>query len=1162
MKRLFHSVCLCSALLLLSTACIDHRYDMSKLSLKLAFGGDSLSIPLVSSNGKIFLGTALDSLLQDSIEGLEKDSLNHLYKFEIKDNFSYVLDSAAKAEMGLNELSIEDQNIEEVFEVEGLDASATKISIEGMQHSELIDLGVGDIALENLSLPQTSIEKSFSSDLSKYQLSDSQKHLDINTLHIEQGNLLGEASLPAFLEALAGNLPHEEISLILPSNPSNTLDINLNENLKLSLDVPSALKGIGDIKLKQAPTAANMSIRIQLENAENFLTAGEIIPDIRISPSDIFDFGTSLSGAESSQDIVFSSSDVMNASNHYSISKTIGIKGLNIANDPVDGKMDIQKQISASGNVKVNGIKYYADQITEIKNLRFLVEVAFNDIVIESLSFEIEGQSVDMSGESQLNIQEELPEQIAGIHQIIAKENSYIQILIKGDEKLQPLKDNLSIQAFSLQFPKAFKLAAQEGLDQSSNTFSLAPQAFNPAEGLQLRFLLESVDLSQVPITNGSLSFEDQLSYSGSLGLQGKINSADLPDYAAMDISVSSSLGIQDIIADTKKIEHSLEDIHMSFEEKIERPLKELTSINSATLEDGAFVKLHLQLPKLPLNILAEDIRIALPKMMEFASHPMLNQNNELCINGDIPSDIQLELKKLNINKTFENDELLISESISVKGGIAVEAGRVNAKELSEALKEKIAIDFSLSDMVLSDIGANISGISYQLSDSIAFNEAIEIPSEILRIDSLLLSEGAEINVAFLAENLPELDVPISMDVRLDLPEAFLLSGEDLKDGNIWHFDADIVNGKSIEKSLKIKGLNLSTFDLSSGIVNLNEAIKYDVTVYMAAGEINSSDLSDKPIKVSTKADIKGLQLDKVYGVVDPQIENISESISLSDLPDFMKDPDMVSLEINPVIALSAKSNISIPLVIDGALTPVVGGVNDDNRTQSIHIELPRAASPEEVKEHHFWIAATNADMPQDYEFIQLNVNDILKSIPDELMFNLQVNTDTEVQHELDLNVDYSADLDYLISIPIAFGENSHFAMQDTLDMDMSEFGEYFDYIGECVELFGEIENSIPLNLTAQLEVLDENMEIIEMENEVKLSIKAGQSDGSASVSPISLKLDNKSHRLDQARYFVLKFRVNSDAEVANTPLSPEQYLQAKLKLRVVGGFVVDIDEL
>ena len=100
------------------------------------------------------------------------------------------------------------------------------------------------------------------------------------------------------------------------------------------------------------------------------------------------------------------------------------------------------------------------------------------------------------------------------------------------------------------------------------------------------------------------------------------------------------------------------------------------------------------------------------------------------------------------------------------------------------------------------------------------------------------------------------------------------------------------------------------------------------------------------------------------------------------------------------------------------------------------------------------------------------------------------------------------------------------------------------------------------MNLTAQLEVLDENMEIIEMENEVKLSIKAGQSDGSASVSPISLKLDNKSHRLDQARYFVLKFRVNSDAEVANTPLSPEQYLQAKLKLRVVGGFVVDIDEL
>lgn len=1158
MKRFIHLCCLCSAMLLLSTACIDNRYDMSKLSLKLAFGGDSLSIPLLS-NGKIFLEEALDEFVEDSIEGLEEDSLKGGYQFEMGDVFSYVLDSAAKAEMGLSELGIEDQSFEEAFEVEGLDASATKITIEGMSQKEVIDLDMDNISLDNLTLPAFSIGESFSIDFGQYQLSDEQRRINIDALSIEKGSLLGSASLPAALEAFANNLPHEEIDLILPSN---TLTIEINEEMSMKMQTPGGISGIEDIILRQSPQAAGMSISIQLENADQFLTAGEIVPNLTILPTSIFNFASS-NDINSAGEIVFDSEDIMNKDNQYRISKNLTIESLNLKGNPEEGAISIQQEISANGDVKVQGIKYYADEITKIKNLVFKVDVAFNDIVVESMSFVIDGKSTSIDGTEEIDISNDIPEQIAGIESIIAQEGSQIVFDIKGNSALAGLKNNLSLESFSLNLPKAFRFAAQEGLDQSSNTFSLPKQAFDPSEGLHIALTLNEIDLSQIPIENNKLSWNDQVSYQASLTFSGKINSSDLPTgQAGFDISANSDLQLKDIIAKTHEISHDLNGISFSFNENIDSPLEEITSINTATLAEGAAIDIQLDLPELPLPIVAKDLCIALPKMMEFANHPLLKEGNVLSIDGEIPENINLQLKKLHINKAFIDGSLNLSDSVVVSGAVAVSAGQASAKALSEALKNDISVQFTLSDMTLSDIAASISGISYQLSDAIDFEESIEIPREIQRIDSILLDNEAQINISLLAENLPKLNAPISLNAKLELPEFFMLEGEGLNADNSWQFTSDVIDGKAIEKTLKIKGLDLSKMDLSSGIVDLNEQIKYDITVYLAASDINSGDLSDKPIKVSTKANISNIQLDKVYGIIDPQIEEISESISLADLPDFMKDPETTHLEISPIIQLSAKSNISIPLVIDAQLIPISAGAIDDSRIQDIHIELPRASTAEDVKAHLFWIAANETDMPQEYNFIALNVNDILNPLPDSLTFKLNVNTDTEVQHEIDLNVDYSADLQYNIQIPIAFGENSYFFLADTMEMDMSEYGAYFDYIGECIELFGEIENSIPLNLTAHLQALDENMDVIEMKNEVTLNVKAGKSDGSATISPVNIKLDNSSHRLDQARYFLLNFKLSSDADVANTPLSPDNYLQAKLKLRVVGGFVVDADEL
>ncbi len=1155
MKSVIRTLVGCCLLLVGGTSCIDSRYDMTKLSKKFAMGGDSLSIPLLSSNNKIFIGDALKSLNGDSI-GLKEDSTTGDYRFEMRDSFSYVLDSAAKAEMGLSSIALDDYSYTQDLEVEGINAADTKLTIEGMSMQQVIDLGIGEINLDELSLNNKEAKGAdFDLDFSSYQLSDEQRRIDIPDINISQGRIFGDAQLPEALTILADNLPHEEIPLKLPSN---VISVDTREEFSSSVNLPAGLSNIGDIELQGGEHPATLGITLQVENASSLLTSGRIIPSLEIYPSSIFGFAAAADIQDGT--IRFTSADVMDKNNDFSIQKKFVISSLNIGGDPVDGVLAINDKASASGNVTVEDISYYADEIARIQDLGLKVTVTFNDIVIESLSFSIDNLSTSFGSNEEIDVNYELPEQIAGIERIVMEEGSKIVFKVDPCASLSGLSDNLLIEYLDLQLPQAVKLQAQEGLDLSTNRLSLTNYPYRPDEGFSITLLLDEIDMSGIPITDGKLQWTDNIVYEASIKLQGNINSKNLPTgKVTMGCDADFDLKVNDAVVNINRIAYELQDLGFDFQQDISSPMEELSSINSATIGEGTFINVDFKLPQLSTPIIAENVRVKLPKMMEFTSHPNLNDNNELCLDGEIPENIRLELRKLNINKEFVDGVISIDEKLEVSGTVALNSGQINVKELTEALKEDIEINFSIDNIVISDLGAGISGISYQLSDTFGLKESIDIPSELLRADSLIFREGARIFLSLMAENLPNLDMPVTLAFNLRLPKAFKLEGADLVGNNIWQIKANVVNGEPIEKSLYIKAIDLSGFDISSGKLDLDESISYDANFHIAAGEISISDLSDKNIQAHVSAGISGLALNRIYGIIDPKIEPLSANISLDGLPDMLKDPENVRLEIDPVVKLTAKSNISIPLTINGNLIPVTDGLNDDSRRQDLLIELPKAHNGL-TEEHKFWIAASDEEMPQDYTFIPLRVNDILQSLPDEIAFNLNVATDTKQQHEVDLDIDYLADLQYEIVIPIAFGENTHFRLNDTLAMDLSEIGGYFDYVGESLVLAGQIENTIPLDLTARLYPLDENDNRIDMDP-IRLDVNGGTLE-SPCITAVRVSIENKDRQLDKARAFELEFRLSSNARVANVPLSSEQYIKPTLMLKAVGGLIIDADNL
>ncbi len=1155
MKSVIRTLVGCCLLLAGSTSCIDSRYDLTNLSKKFALGGDSLSIPLLSDNNKILVGDALKSLTGDS-SALKQDSTNGNYSFEMSGDFAYTLDSAAKAEMGLSSLAIDDYSYNDNFTVEGINATDTKLAINGTSMQQVIDLGIGDINLDELSLNNKEAKgASFDLDFSSYQLSDEQRRIDIPDINISQGRIFGDAQLPEALSILTDNLPHEEIQLELPSN---VINVDTREEFSSSVNLPAGLSNIGDIVLQGGEHPATLGITLQVENASSLLTSGRIIPSLEIYPSSIFGFAAAADIQDGT--IRFTSADVMDKSNNFSIQKKFVLTSLNIGGDPVDGVLAINDKASASGKVTVEDISYYADEIARIQELGLKVMVTFNDIVIESLSFSIDNLSTSFGSNEEIDVNYELPEQIAGIGRIIMEDGSKIMFKLDECPQMSGLNDNLLIEYLNIQLPQAIKLQAQEGLDPSTNRLSITNRPYRPEEGFSITLPLDEIDMSSVPVTDGKLQWTDQITYEASILLQGTVNSKNLPTgKVTMGCNADFDLKVSDAVVNTNRIAHQLENLSFDFEQEICSPLEELSSINSATISEGTFITVNFKLPQLSTPIVAENVRVKLPKMMEFASHPNLNADNELCIDGTIPESIQLELRKLNINQEFVDGIIKIDEKLEASGTVALNSGQIHVKELTEALKENIEIDFRIDDIVISDLGAGIKGISYQMTDTFSVNENIEIPAELLRGDSLVFRDGAQLYLSIMAENLPDFDMPVSLAFSLRLPKFFRLEGADLTSGNTWQIKVNVENGKPIERAIYIKALDLSQFDLSDGQLHLDESLSYNANFHIDAGEISISDLSDKDIQAHVTAGFKGLSLRQIYGVIDPKIDPISESVSLDGLPSMLKDSENARLEINPVVKLNAKSNIAIPLTINGNLTPVTDGVSDDARRQEIFIELPKAHDGQ-MEEHNFWIAASNEDMPQDYTFVPLSVNDLLRIIPDELDFNFQVGTDTRQQHEVDLDTDYSAELHYEIVVPIAFGENSFFRLTDTLEMDFTEIGGYFDYVGESLAIAGQIENTIPLDLTAYLYALDENDQRLDIAP-VRLAIKSGTLENPC-ITPVRVSVENKDHQLDKARAFEMEIRLSSNAQVANVPLSSEQYIKPTLMLKAVGGLIIDADNL
>ncbi|MDD4361720.1 MAG: hypothetical protein PHF48_04705, partial [Bacteroidales bacterium] len=785
--------------------------------------------------------------------------------------------------------------------------------------------------------------------------------------------------------------------------------------------------------------------------------------------------------------------------------------------------------------------------------LNFVVEISINDVVIESMKFDIPELKTELSGSTPFSIDNEIEEEINTINYVHFDNPGSITIQISSENFPDMETQAIVIDSLSIVFPEQFIFDPAPGL--SGSTFLISDEVFDPATGRDIVLNLRRLNMSSIALEKiediQKIQWEDSIRFGGTVTVNGRIDSRNIPDAsndAGMKIQIGSALSFDYAEVTTNLISEDLPStsIDLAFDIDIATEVKRLDTIKMA---DNTYIHLNITLPSLPLDV-AGDIKVAFPPLFSF-DPPLVN--NEYHINGTIPESIDLQLASLNINKNLSDGRLALEDSISVSGKVNLLSGDVSSKDIEGLSGKTMTVKATTDDLRISSTSLQLNTLQADFSDSTQIDISIDdLPQEILSLDSIVLGEGAVLELSVNITNMPELSSPLMVDFALEFPELFEFMPGMVDAQNVWAFDEPLTDGK-LKKSLNIKGLKFDGKTLG-GKLNINEMVKFDAGVSVSDPSVNSDDLTGDSVAVAVEVKLSGINFKSVYGKVDPGIEPILQEVEIGGLPDFLKDTSIV-LDINPVLAISTASNLGIPVITNIKLIPVINNVDQMDKAQEIALNLTRSATAGDTAYNYFWIAVDSAGMPDNYQLLQTNIKELFSTIPEKLKMEIQAGTDISVQHEVDLDANYFMNVNYDVSVPLSFGKDFNLTIRDTIaDLDPS-IGE-MAFAGGGLELFGTISNSIPMELDIEIIPIDKFNEIIAIDP-VTQKIQSGKVDGSATDSDLSLKILDPDGLLKDLSGFILEFRASSNETVAGTPIKPENYVKATLKARLFGGIVI-----
>ena len=460
-------------------------------------------------------------------------------------------------------------------------------------------------------------------------------------------------------------------------------------------------------------------------------------------------------------------------------------------------------------------------------------------------------------------------------------------------------------------------------------------------------------------------------------------------------------------------------------------------------------------------------------------------------------------------------------------------------------------------------------------STSIEFDE--EVPEELLDLNTVKF-DGTPKLVVDIQFEAPEEVTKLELVDTIQFPKFIVF---DDKDNIIDEENCLIINGEmDVDAGYHVE-LDIAEFDFAENPiqeVGSEKRLHIDGAVTLD-GQLRVTVRGDGTLPgtvtvgIMPQVSIDKMKLGEITGKVNVDIEEVNEEVDLGDIPDFLKDKDVVLDIEHPVIMLEVGNTTGVPVLADLTLTPLADGSPIENgiielRREERDIVVKAADEMGEYTWSNFFISNSEVGMELGFEFVDVpNLPNLIRQIPDVIQINMTAEADPEAEHRFDLSHgDYEMNVRYNVHVPLTFGPDLQVIYRDTIDDFNSDIKDYVKYVTEVV-MEMEVENTIPLGMMCRAVALDvDGRALSGIEVSTPQPIEAAGWDGNNTTLvrgdfTIELK-ETVAGTMEQLDGLALEITADANEGVEGASLKNNQYLRLSGKMRIPGGITVDIDDI
>lgn len=395
-------------------------------------------------------------------------------------------------------------------------------------------------------------------------------------------------------------------------------------------------------------------------------------------------------------------------------------------------------------------------------------------------------------------------------------------------------------------------------------------------------------------------------------------------------------------------------------------------------------------------------------------------------------------------------------------------------------------------------------------------------------------------------------------------------------------YDAEkgTITFRNISSSAKINiKANISCLDFSTppptvvftpGVLGADGSIDFDGAVFLGItfDEVNKEGNSLQNLYMSAKMTMGSIKITEATGKFKPKLDlDDLGNVNINNVPDFLTDNDVTINLYNPVIELTATSDIDVAGV---ATARLIAEDERGNEMAKVVIDglnvKPNAVTRVCICKHKEGIDETKYDQVK----VVSNLSDIVKKIPHRINCEAEVHADSKRVSTVKLGKEYTIDADVYMSAPLAFDEGAQIVYTDSIDGWNEDIDKFSFAEGAYIEMTTEVENKMPAYLNVSAFAIDVNGKEIPQSSirvDVSNSVKASEDGEKAVVTPVTIKLsENEKGALKTVDGIV--FRVTAaagekDAQtiVGKTINAYKHTLTARnIKVRLVGKIIADFN--